>query len=88
MRMRVSLRIMMLLYAAVLVTGCTQVPEDFSGDASQIPDSSSGLSELQIVACQTANDAGSCDTRLGEVGIVTKEDCCQMLGYCCGGDSN
>ena len=41
------------------------------------------LSELQISACNTADKAGSCDTRLEEVGIVTAEDCCRVLGKCC-----
>ena len=76
---------MMLLFAVAII-GCRQVSEDFSGEASQIMDSE--LSELQIVACQTASSAGSCGTRLGEVGIVTKEACCQVLGYCCRGGSN
>ena len=42
-----------------------------------------GLSELQIDACNSANAAKTCDTRLPEVGIVLKEDCCKSLGKCC-----
>ena len=41
------------------------------------------LSALQVQACATAERAGSCTTRLEEVGIVTKEACCQSLGACC-----
>ena len=41
------------------------------------------LSELQVTACNTANEAGTCDTRLSEVGIVLKEDCCKSLGKGC-----
>ncbi|MBI2654791.1 hypothetical protein HYX02_08370 [Candidatus Woesearchaeota archaeon] len=41
------------------------------------------LSELQIEACNSADAAGTCDTRLAEVGIVLKEDCCRELGKCC-----
>lgn len=41
------------------------------------------LSELQMTACNTANEAGTCDTRLPELGIVLKEDCCKALGKCC-----
>ena len=41
------------------------------------------LSELQVEACNIADDAGTCDTRLIEVGIVLKEECCQILGKCC-----
>ena len=42
-----------------------------------------GLSELQISACDSADAAGTCDTRLQEVGIVLKEECCKELGTCC-----
>lgn len=42
-----------------------------------------GLSELQIEACNSADTAKTCDTRLAEVGIVLKEDCCKELGKCC-----
>jgi len=41
------------------------------------------LSELQITACNSAHGAGTCDTRLNEVGIVLKEDCCKYLAKCC-----
>ena len=42
-----------------------------------------GLSKLQIEACNSADAAKTCDTRLVEVGIVLKEDCCKELGKCC-----
>ena len=42
-----------------------------------------GLSELQIEACNSADAAKTCDTRLAEVGIVLKEDCCRELEKCC-----
>ena len=42
-----------------------------------------GLSELQIEACNSADAAKTCDTRLAEIGIVLKEDCCRELGKCC-----
>jgi hypothetical protein len=42
-----------------------------------------GLGELQVAACNTADNAGTCHTRLEEVGIVTPEDCCSALGKCC-----
>lgn len=41
------------------------------------------LSDMQITACNAAHDAKTCDTRLAELGIVLKEDCCQILGKCC-----
>jgi len=41
------------------------------------------LSEIQSEACTAAHDAGTCDTRLAEIGIVLKEDCCEVMGKCC-----
>ena len=41
------------------------------------------LSDMQVTACNTAHQAQTCDTRLAELGIVLKEDCCQILGKCC-----
>ncbi|MEK9137729.1 MAG: hypothetical protein AAB393_11455, partial [Bacteroidota bacterium] len=37
----------------------------------------------QITACNAADEAGTCDSRLPEVGIVLKEECRQRLGKCC-----
>jgi hypothetical protein len=44
---------------------------------------SKGLTELQITACNSADAGGTCDTRLAEVDLVSKEDCCSILGECC-----
>lgn len=41
------------------------------------------LSDMQATACNAANDARTCGTRLPELGIVSKEDCCRNLGKCC-----
>ena len=41
------------------------------------------LNDLQIQACNSADEAGTCETRLPEVGIVLSEDCCKALGKCC-----
>lgn len=41
------------------------------------------LSEFQVTACDSADIAGTCDTRLEELGVVTKEECCESLGKCC-----
>ena len=43
------------------------------------------LSELQITACNSADEGNTCDTKLEDLGIVTKEQCCGILGKCCGG---
>lgn len=41
------------------------------------------LSDIQVTACNTADSAKTCDTRLAELGIILKEDCCQALKKCC-----
>ncbi len=42
------------------------------------------LSELQVTACNAADRAQTCQTRLPKlVGLVTKEDCCKYLNKCC-----
>ena len=46
-------------------------------------DNTASLNDLQIQACNTADQAGTCQTRLPEVGIVLAEDCCEALGKCC-----
>ena len=50
---------------------------------NKLSDKQKSLSELQIEACNSADAAKTCDTRLPEVGIVLKEDCCKVLGKCC-----
>ena len=62
---------LILLLILLLLLGCTKIPEEKS------------LSELQVEACNAAHDAGTCDSRLTELGIVLKEDCCNILGKCC-----
>ena len=41
------------------------------------------LSDIQIAACSAADEAGTCDSRLTELGIVLKEECCEVLSKCC-----
>jgi len=47
-------------------------------------DTTAELSELQVVACEVADEAGTCESRLPDLGIILQEDCCQALGKCCG----
>lgn len=62
--------------AILLIISCATKPQDSS-------DKKTTLSDLQIEACNSADAAKTCDTRLAEVGIVLKEDCCKELGKCC-----
>ena len=58
------------LVILIFLSACTKVPEE-------------KLGELQIIACEQADKAGTCETRLIEVGIIMPEDCCKVLGKCC-----
>ena len=41
------------------------------------------LDDLQITVCEEADKAGTCQTRLIEIGIVMPDECCEVLGKCC-----
>lgn len=41
------------------------------------------LSDFQITACNAADEGGTCDTKLPQFDLVTKEECCKYLGKCC-----
>ena len=66
-----------LLVLIIFINACQKTSE------SDYSKKSSALSDLQVTTCNTAHDAGTCDTRLTELGIVLKEDCCKSLGKCC-----
>ena len=66
---------LILLVLIILINACQKV--------SETKKSTKTLSEMQVTACNTAHEAGTCDTRLTELGIVLKEDCCNVLGKCC-----
>ena len=72
--------IFFLLILIILIAGCQsyQSKDELAGKKS-----TKDLSDMQVTACNTAHDAGTCETRLAELGIVLKEDCCQALGKCC-----
>ena len=63
--------ILILLIFIILITACQNRKEVKK------------LSDIQVTACNTAHQAGTCSTRLAEIGIVLKEDCCKALGKCC-----
>lgn len=41
------------------------------------------LSELQETACNAAETGNTCDSRLSDLGLVSKDECCVALGACC-----
>ena len=65
--------VFVLLLVSILLSGCTAIQVE----------SEATLSELQITACNSADEGGTCDSRLEDLGIVTKAECCINLGKCC-----
>ena len=63
-------KLILLLILILFIVGCKET-------------SKLTLSEIQIEACNAAHDAGTCDTKLADLGFVIKEDCCNALGKCC-----
>lgn len=74
----VSISFLCLLAAGIYVT--TIYPES---ETTTTLESRRGLSELQITACNSADEGGTCDTKLPRLGLVAKEECCELLGRCC-----
>ena len=72
------MKIFIILALFVLLVGCASPADEVTGKVT--------LTELEVVACNTADAQGTCQTRLDDLGIVLEEDCCAMLGKCCGGD--
>ena len=72
--------ILFLLILVILIAGCQsyQAKDELVGKKP-----AKNLSDIQATACNTADEAHTCDTRLAELGIVLKEDCCKSLGKCC-----
>ena len=67
-------KLFLIIIISLLLISCKEIPKK---------EASKALSELQVTACNTANEAGTCNTRLDELGIISKEDCCEVLGKCC-----
>ena len=73
--------VLILLIFIIFIYGCQKASETQKAD--EIKMRAKTLSDIQITACDTAHEAGTCETRLAELGIVLKEDCCEILGKCC-----
>ncbi len=73
----------------IVLYGCKPAAETAADDRREfqagegLPVEVRSLSDIQVAACKTADEAGTCDTRLAEFGIVLKEECCEILNKCC-----
>ncbi|MBS3133454.1 hypothetical protein J4470_05040 [Candidatus Woesearchaeota archaeon] len=76
-RFDVKIAVIALVLIAILILYLAEYPAEETAE----------LSELQTVACEVADEAGTCDSRLPDLGIVLQEECCQALGKCCGDEN-
>jgi len=72
-----------------------ELPTDIEDDTDPVTNTSlqaepedsnmpgSKLSVFQETACLAADEGNTCNTKLSELGLVTKERCCASLGVCC-----
>ena len=72
-RLKMRKLLLILVILSTLINGC----------ADEEVQNQEQLSELQVTACNSADAGGTCDTRLADLEIVTKEKCCSVLGKCC-----
>ncbi|MFH1182420.1 MAG: hypothetical protein V1702_05660 [Candidatus Woesearchaeota archaeon] len=77
--MKTAILSFLLFSLTVFFVGCTSEIQENGSTTLEKPQ----LSELQSEACNSADSAGTCSTRLAELGIVLKEHCCAGLGKCC-----
>lgn len=66
--------LIVLVLFLVLLSGCAKVQKE----------ETQKLDDLQTTACEEADKAGTCQTRLIDVGIVMPDECCEAIGKCCG----
>jgi hypothetical protein len=69
-----SIIVVTLISSIILLSSC-------STPKSSVQDSK--LSDLQVTACNSADKGGTCNTKLEGLGVVTKNQCCNILGKCC-----
>ena len=67
------------LIASLFLISCTQIQKP-----AGIPEAEpKNLDDLQTTVCEEADKAGTCQTRLIDIGIVMPDECCEALGKCC-----
>lgn len=84
---KISLFLILLILALYGCKPATETAEKVGTQGVQagegLPVEVRSLSDIQVAACETADKARTCDTRLAELGIVLKEECCEILNKCC-----
>lgn len=81
--MRITLLVLCALVLLVGVSACTSTPAAQPVTSTTAPAASVQLTDLQVTACNSADAGQTCVSKLPDLGIVTKEQCCQALKKCC-----
>ena len=76
--------LIMVLLVLSLLYGCTQErpAQEDQKDAME-PVTGKHVAELERTACNSADKANTCDSKLASLGFITKEECCEKFGKCC-----
>ena len=68
-------------------TSTTETTETTAAEPTETPttldQANTPLGDMQIAACNAADKANTCKTRLAKLGVVTTEECCKYLQKCC-----
>jgi len=78
-------RITLILIFFLLLIGCSinQPAEEDNQDEDMNEVTGKHVLELEKTACNSADNAGTCSTRLANLGFITKEECCEKYQKCC-----
>jgi len=69
----------LLILSIIIIAGCSSV------EKKPTMNKTNAISLIKSTACNKADEAGTCFTKLMDLGIVTPEECCQQMNKCCGG---
>jgi len=75
----------MLLLILLFIVSCTPAETTLKDSNNDGMNEITGqhVTELQKTACNSADKAGTCDTKLPRLGFITKEECCAQFEKCC-----
>jgi hypothetical protein len=76
-------KIIIVLIFLIIIVGCQQnIPEEKT--TTEMEDiTGKHILELEKTACDAADKASTCETKLASLGFITKEDCCKKYQKCC-----
>jgi hypothetical protein len=73
-----------LIFAGIILfSGCSKNETEKNGSGSMQDVTGANIAELEKTACNSADSANTCSTRLAELGFITKEECCDRFSKCC-----